>query len=465
MALENVEALARNEIENYYDFHLVSYDSGCKICEREGNGVMFMTKFPAKMQKVPLRNNDILFMKHVSIFIIALLTLISCRNKDNSNIRNSDIETISVFEHYSDKKFFSSFVDTIELIPLETTADNLIGEITRIIFHDKKYYIRSTNGMQNAKLFVFDETGRFIRRIGKKGNGPGEYGDLYDFAITNDNHIVLADYHRLLHFDSEGRFLNSIKMNFSAAEIVSSQDNEIIAYLILPTLFENRLLSKIDKEGNQELFFNRGETAAIKCNLVRTWRSLMSTGSYHYFNYPFSDTIFSISQDLKKISPLYYIDYGEKKLSNIEVAPDEDVLTWEKKLKRLDDYWDTASMGVGENFTYLGMIDKAFKGYLTLYSHRTKKSFSARKLVDDMYLQGNVIPITAKRIPHNMDGDDIIWEIDPKILLKGHKQYMRNLSEPKREEFRQKYPEWERICTSLKEEDNPVLLRIKIKQF
>lgn len=254
-------------------------------------------------------------------------------------------------------------------------------------------------------------------------------------------------------------------MNFSAAEIVSSQDNEIIAYLILPTLFENRLLSKIDKEGNQELFFNRRETAAIKCNLVRTWRSLMSTGSYHYFNYPFSDTIFSISQDLKKISPLYYIDYGEKKLSNIEVAPDEDVLTWEKKLKRLDDYWDTASMGVGENFTYLGMIDKAFKGYLTLYSHRTKKSFSARKLVDDMYLQGNVIPITAKRIPHNMDGDDIIWEIDPKILLKGHKQYMRNLSEPKREEFRQKYPEWERICTSLKEEDNPVLLRIKIKQF
>ena len=36
LALENVEALARNEIENYYDFHLVSYSSGCKICERDG---------------------------------------------------------------------------------------------------------------------------------------------------------------------------------------------------------------------------------------------------------------------------------------------------------------------------------------------------------------------------------------------------------------------------------------------
>lgn len=76
-------------------------------------------------------------MKHVAIFIIALLTLISCRNKDNSNIKNSDIETISVFEHYSDKKSFSSFIDTIELIPLETTEDNLIGEITRIVFLKK----------------------------------------------------------------------------------------------------------------------------------------------------------------------------------------------------------------------------------------------------------------------------------------------------------------------------------------
>ena len=36
LAMENVEALARNEIENYYDFHLVSYPSGCVICERNG---------------------------------------------------------------------------------------------------------------------------------------------------------------------------------------------------------------------------------------------------------------------------------------------------------------------------------------------------------------------------------------------------------------------------------------------
>ena len=47
---------------------------------------------------------------------------------------------------------------------------------------------------------------------------------------------------------------------------------------------------------------------------------------------------------------------------------------------------------------------------------------TAKKLVDDMYLKGNVITVTGKRIPHNMDGDDIIWEIKPRILMKGYQR-------------------------------------------
>lgn len=35
LAMENVEALAQGEIENYYNFKLKSYDNGCKICKPE----------------------------------------------------------------------------------------------------------------------------------------------------------------------------------------------------------------------------------------------------------------------------------------------------------------------------------------------------------------------------------------------------------------------------------------------
>ena len=55
--------------------------------------------------------------------------------------------------------------------------------------------------------------------------------------------------------------------------------------------------------------------------------------------------------------------------------------------------------------------------------------------------------------------------MDPEYLINGYKHYMSYLSEAGREEFRKKYPELVKICTTLKEDDNPVILRIKVKDF
>ena len=82
-----------------------------------------------------------------------------------------------------------------------------------------------------------------------------------------------------------------------------------------------------------------------------------------------------------------------------------------------------------------------------------------------MFLKGAIIPITGRRIPHNIDGNDILWEIEPEILMDGFKQYWSNLSAPRREAFKRNYAEWYRICTTLKEDDNPILMRIKVKDF
>lgn len=36
LMLENIESLARDEIENYYNMHLEIYSSNCKICKDSG---------------------------------------------------------------------------------------------------------------------------------------------------------------------------------------------------------------------------------------------------------------------------------------------------------------------------------------------------------------------------------------------------------------------------------------------
>lgn len=406
-------------------------------------------------------------MKNSILFIILSVCLLSCQHTgDSSTTKDSTIETIPVFSNYTAELPFSAFVDTIELIPLETTEENLIGEITRLIFNDGKYYIRSTNSMQNEKLFVFNENGNYIRKIGNKGVGPGEYIRFHDFTIASNNHIVLADYQQLLHFDPEGKFLYTTKSEFPRAEgdfalfeILPTKDH---AYLGVPLFPQKHLLVKVNDDGSKlDFFFDPGEKEILKSQFLKTWRGLVPTDSCYYLIYSFCDTIYSISSDMQKIASSYYIDYTPKKLPDIPVDPKDDCLSWEKKLNRLDDYLKTSSIGVGDDFLYIGITDKAYKGYLSLYSKRSKKILTAKKLVDDMYLQGNVIPVTAKRIPHNMDGNDIIWEVEPSILLDGYQQ----LSTAEQEVLKQKYPAWYKVCSSLKEDDNPILLRIKVKDF
>ena len=72
--------------------------------------------------------------------------------------------------------------------------------------------------MQNPKLFVFNENGKYIQKISKQGVGPGEYLDFEDFTIANDNHIVIGDYQRLLHFDLQGQFLHAKKIETPPTE-------------------------------------------------------------------------------------------------------------------------------------------------------------------------------------------------------------------------------------------------------
>ena len=138
---------------------------------------------------------------------------------------------------------------------------------------------------------------------------------------------------------------------------------------------KNIYLQKINNEGETGFRFLIREKDGVekKVNFSGHGVLLFSTDSCFYLSYPYCDTIYSISSDLSKITPSYYIDYTPKKLPDIPIEPTDDVISWEKKLSHLDDYSKTSSIGVGDDFLYIGITDKAYKGYLSLYSKRSKK--------------------------------------------------------------------------------------------
>ena len=106
---------------------------------------------------------------------------------------------------------FDDCFEVLSYIPLEENEEGYISSVRRIEYFDGHYYIGSSNA--NVGLLVFDRTGKFVRRIGRKGNGYGEYTNIYDFSIDRKNRRVLMFCNRsslIKVYSLDGEFQNEV---------------------------------------------------------------------------------------------------------------------------------------------------------------------------------------------------------------------------------------------------------------
>ena len=68
---------------------------------------------------------------------------------------------------------------------------------------------------QLARVMVYDRTGRFLRQIGRKGEGPGELIVPTQLAIGGDGTVVVADLGRDAYslFRADGTFIRNVQFN------------------------------------------------------------------------------------------------------------------------------------------------------------------------------------------------------------------------------------------------------------
>ena len=100
-----------------------------------------------------------------------------------------------------------SFVSEVTFVPLETKDDCLIGgTIAQAKVHKNLIYINS----DGKQLLVFDLNGKFLREIGKRGQGPGEFINVRDFIFTNEGTIEILDFRKIERYSLEGKHLGTV---------------------------------------------------------------------------------------------------------------------------------------------------------------------------------------------------------------------------------------------------------------
>ena len=121
-------------------------------------------------------------MKKLTLILLALCFMFSCGQKE----KGIDCLTLSVDLNQSPLKYNDVFSNA-EVIPLETTDSSLIVYPFEVIEHKGNLYIYD---IHVNKAFVFDKKGKFIRQIGRTGQGPGEYSWLQSISMDKKNDVV-----------------------------------------------------------------------------------------------------------------------------------------------------------------------------------------------------------------------------------------------------------------------------------
>ena len=86
---------------------------------------------------------------------------------------------------------FSPFLeDGMKMIKLETNDSCLVSKIGQFAYVDDILYVADE---LEQTVFLFDSRGKFLKRVGKKGHGPGEYGRLGKFQVKGNQIYILDD--------------------------------------------------------------------------------------------------------------------------------------------------------------------------------------------------------------------------------------------------------------------------------
>lgn len=173
--------------------------------------------------------------KIIAILIVAIMILISCgKNESEEGAVVKEKDGIKIFKNTSTpvdpnaklelKKLFTISGENEDSLaafnqPFSLTADK-----------DGNIYILDMNSMSLKK---YDLEGKFLKSIGRRGQGPGELSGPTFVAILNDTLSIMSQrLRKISRFTLDGEFVNDLRLDMDV-QLPKTYDNEnVIGYTV-----------------------------------------------------------------------------------------------------------------------------------------------------------------------------------------------------------------------------------------
>ncbi len=144
------------------------------------------------------------------ILVLCLLAYLTACSYDTD--KNSDVITIDLLEALNNTKTLnlSELVDEVEYVKFETTPDCSFG-LARYLITDNYIIVYE---QYNPKIYIFDRNGKYIRKFGKEGNGPGELSIIENIIVfPAEDYLIVHDlsFRKIIKYRFNGEFLEEKK--------------------------------------------------------------------------------------------------------------------------------------------------------------------------------------------------------------------------------------------------------------
>lgn len=326
----------------------------------------------------------------------------------------------------------------IRYVPLETTDDCLMNN---------EFYIMQYTGEDiiTSGIFHFDKNGKFLNKIGSKGQGPEEYlQGLFAFGDWKNKLLYVQNWTTLTCYGFNGTFVRSVptpQLNMGAAGLFD--ENHI--------LYSNDIyyadkanpiqLYMVDSQNGKTVSKWRGHLEENKkYGMILTSRDFMYNYDNSLFYKPALENVIFKILSPKKRQLVYKFDCSGK---DIDVSADE--VDPKKRFQFLSVYWakETAQylfVNYGmKNISRLGIYDKE------------KKTFTNVTIKDNLAGGYDIHPAWTSDDNHLL----MVYYAGG-LLQDKEKRYSTGLLPERKKEL-------DELLKNIKEDDNPVVILVTLK--
>ncbi|MCK5820309.1 MAG: 6-bladed beta-propeller [Bacteroidales bacterium] len=396
-------------------------------------------------------------MKTYLILTFYFLLLLSACSQTQKSASIDEVIPINLHESVNPPSSAEEWINEITFIPLETNEDCFLASRTKYDMSENHIVASSNN-----TVHIFDRQGNHINSFKREGKGPGEYVRIYEIRLMPETEeLMISDPNgrKILVYDFNGKTTIEIPVKFMMMDVVPVSSTEFAcymgrmnrAYVQDSSLFEMVIINskgeKIEQYKPFKYAFPSGVTAT-------DFTGPANPGEY-YINLAYAYDIYQVGPE-NHFEKKYSFDYLDHSIDTTKLS-DESFMKSSDADSNLDGFCDLDHLVVNANtiLFWAPNIDSKEWGY-RMINRKTGNQKSIFWNKNQNIGEYHGIPISfgpnasGEYFYHRKDAIDMLETIE--ALTEVQKDALS-----KSKGFNK--------LKNLKEDDNPVLVLYKVKDF